>query len=824
MTVKVLKFGGSSVGDAVRIRAVIAIIQRSKTTSSVPLVVVSAQQGVTDELIRGAHEAVKGGESFRQITEKLRRRHQSTAAELLSGEDSSADRAHELSQTIDAICDELDARLLGVSLLRELSLRTLDAVMSVGERLSAQILTAALNAEGVPARYADARELMVTDATFGNALVDEEESYQRIRDFVAQDPSIAVMTGFLGATPSGETTTLGRGGSDYTASLAGAALEASQIEIWTDVSGVLTCDPRKVRRAFPLPYLSYEEAMELSHFGAKVIYPPTMRPAMARGIPLIIKNSFEPAAPGTVIGSSPGDAAQAVRGISSIDQLTLIRVQGTGMIGVSGMAMRLFRALAQSQVNVILITQASSEHTICVAVKPSQSSDADAAIREEFSYELRAALIDPPIVDNEYAIVSVVGDGMRNTPGVAATLCHSLAENGVNIAAIAQGSSERNISVVIRRLDQRKALNAIHDRFFLSHLRALNIFVVGHGLIGRTLLDQIQEYRESLHRDHHVELTIVGLTNSSRMIIDEEGISLANAEELLNSVGTPADLQAFVHRMIQLNLPHSVFVDCTASAEVPHWYHTILSRHIAVVTPNKKGQSGPLSAYKLIKDAAKLPGSRFLFETSVGAGLPVIGTLNDLLRSGDSIRTIDAVLSGTLSYLFNTLVPGRPMSELIRDARDKGYTEPDPRDDLSGLDVARKLLILAREAGFELELGDIEIENLVPEPLRDLRSAEAFLAALPDYDKVFEKLVSNAHEEGKRLRYIAQFNGSRASVSLKAVDRSHPFFSLSGSDNIIAFTTERYHSSPLVIQGPGAGAAVTAAGVFADIVRVALAS
>jgi aspartokinase/homoserine dehydrogenase 1 len=492
------------------------------------------------------------------------------------------------------------------------------------------------------------------------------------------------------------------------------------------------------------------------------------------------------------------------------------------MIGVSGMAMRLFRALAQAQVNVILITQASSEHTICVAVKPSQSADADAAIREEFSYELRAALIDPPIVDNEYAIVSVVGDGMRNTPGVAATLCHSLAENGVNIAAIAQGSSERNISVVIRRLDQRKALNAIHDRFFLSHLRTLNVFVVGHGLIGRTLLDQIQEYRESLHRDHHVELTIVGLTNSSRMIIDEEGISPAHAEELLNSV--PADLQAFVHRMIQLNLPHSVFVDCTASAEVTHWYHTVLSRHIAVVTPNKKGQSGSLSEYKLIKEAAKLPGSRFLFETSVGAGLPVIGTLNDLLRSGDSIRTIDAVLSGTLSYLFNTLVPGRPMSELIRDARDKGYTEPDPRDDLSGLDVARKLLILAREAGFELELGDITIENLVPEPLRQLATAEQFLCGLTDYDEIFERLVSNAHEEGKRLRYIAQFDGEKASVSLQAVDRNHPFFSLSGSDNILAFTTERYHSSPLVIQGPGAGAAVTAAGVFADIVRVALAS
>jgi aspartokinase/homoserine dehydrogenase 1 len=493
------------------------------------------------------------------------------------------------------------------------------------------------------------------------------------------------------------------------------------------------------------------------------------------------------------------------------------------MIGVSGMAMRLFRALAQAQVNVILITQASSEHTICVAVNPSQSSDAEAAIREEFSYELRAALIDPPIVDNEYAIVSVVGDGMRNTPGVAATLCHSLAENGVNIAAIAQGSSERNISVVIRRLDQRKALNAIHDRFFLSHLRTLNVFVVGHGLIGRTLLDQIQEYRESLHRDHHVELTIVGLTNSSRMIIDEEGISPDNAEELLNSIGTPADLQAFVHRMIQLNLPHSVFVDCTASAEVPHWYHTVLSRHIAVVTPNKKGQSGPLLAYKLIKEAAKLPGSRFLFETSVGAGLPVIGTLNDLLRSGDSIRTIDAVLSGTLSYLFNTLVPGRPMSELIRDARDKGYTEPDPRDDLSGLDVARKLLILAREAGFELELDDIKIENLVPEPLRELATAEEFLRGLKDYDEAFEKLVSSAHEEGKRLRYIAQFDGTSASVSLQAVDRNHPFFSLSGSDNILAFTTERYHSSPLVIQGPGAGAAVTAAGVFADIVRVALA-
>lgn len=493
------------------------------------------------------------------------------------------------------------------------------------------------------------------------------------------------------------------------------------------------------------------------------------------------------------------------------------------MVGVSGMAMRLFRALAAAEVNVILITQASSEHTICVAVNPAQSGAAEAAIREEFAHELRSSLIDPPIIDDEYAIVSVVGDGMRNTPGVAATLCHSLAENGVNIAAIAQGSSERNISVVIRRLDQRKALNAIHDRFFLSHLRTLNVFVVGHGLIGRTLLTQIQQHRESLRREHHVDLSVVGLITSTRMIIDEEGIPLEDPEELLDTSGQPADLQSFVQQLINLNLPHSVFVDCTASTEVPHWYHTVLSRHIAVVTPNKKAQSGPLPSYQLIKEAAKLPGSRFLFETSVGAGLPVIGTLNDLLRSGDKIRTIDAVLSGTLSYLFNTLVPGRPMSQLIRDARDRGFTEPDPRDDLSGLDVARKLLILVREAGYNLSLEDVTIENLVPEPLRSLPTVEDFLTGLGDYDATFEHLVTDAHERGCRLRYIAQFDGTRATVSLQAVGGNHPFFSLCGSDNILAFTTERYHTSPLVIQGPGAGAAVTAAGVFADIVRVAIA-
>lgn len=823
MTVKVLKFGGSSVADAARINTVIDIIRTAQNGASVPLVVVSALQGITDHLIRCAQLALDGSAAFRDEAAAIRRRHK-MAAEVLAQIELSDPVFPTIShEAIDEICDEFEARLTGVSLLRELSPRTLDAVMSVGEQLSARIITGALLARGVTASYADARELVVTDATFGNAHVDEEATYARIRGFVAAHPGIAIMTGFLGATRSGETTTLGRGGSDYTASLAGAALEASQIQIWTDVSGVLTSDPRKVLRAFPVPYLSYEEAMELSHFGAKVIYPPTMRPAMARGIPLVIKNTFDPAAPGTVIGANPGDITQAVRGISSIDQLTLIRVQGSGLVGVSGMAMRLFRALASADVNVILITQASSEHTICVAIKPSQSAEAEAAIRDEFAHELRASLIDPPIIDNDYAIVSVVGDGMRNTPGVAATLCHSLAENGVNIAAIAQGSSERNISVVIRRLDQRKALNAIHDRFFLSHLRTLNVFVVGHGLIGRTLLAQIQEHRESLRREHHVDLSVVGLITSSRMIIDEEGIPLDAPEELLETTGQPADLQSFVQQLINLNLPHSVFVDCTASTEVPYWYHTVLLQHIAVVTPNKKAQSGPLLSYQIIKEAAKLPGSRFLFETSVGAGLPVIGTLNDLLRSGDKIRTIDAVLSGTLSYLFNTLVPGRPMSQLIRDARDRGFTEPDPRDDLSGLDVARKLLILVREAGYQLSLEDIEIENLVPGPLRDLPTVEDFLTKLSDYDGAFEKLVSDAHERGRRLRYIAQFDGARAKVSLQPVGSTHPFFSLSGSDNILAFTTERYHASPLVIQGPGAGAAVTAAGVFADIVRVALA-
>lgn len=833
MTTKVLKFGGSSVANADRILAVVEIIRLAQLGGAHPLVVVSALQGVTDDLIRSARTAVAGDPSYREALAALRFRHHETARGAISSLSSSPTPEnhissplgeHPLTSSIDQIFNELEARLTGVHLLRELSSRTLDAVMSVGERLSAQIVAAALSDQGIAATFADARDLVLTNASFGNALVHDDETFARIRGFASTHPDVVVLTGFLGATQNGETTTLGRGGSDYTASIAGAAVGASQIEIWTDVSGVLTCDPRKVRRAFPVPYLSYEEAMELSHFGAKVIYPPTMRPAMSRGIPLVIKNTFDPAAAGTVIGATPGDATEAIRGISSIDQLALVRVQGSGMVGVSGMAMRLFRALAAAEVNVILITQASSEHTICVAIRPAQSAVAEGAIRQEFSYELRSSLIDPPIIDDDYAIVSVVGDGMRNTPGVAATLCHSLAENGVNIAAIAQGSSERNISVVIRRLDQRKALNAIHDRFFLSHLRTLNVFIVGHGLIGRTLIEQILEYRDSLKTDHHVELSVVGLSTSSRMVIDEDGIPLDDPEGLLQSIGEPADLSTFIQRMIDLNLPHSVFVDCTASEEVPHWYHSILSRHIAVVTPNKKGQSGALVSYRLIKEASKLPGSRFLFETSVGAGLPVIGTLNDLRRSGDSIRTIDAVLSGTLSYLFNTLVPGRPMSELIRGAREQGFTEPDPRDDLSGLDVARKLLILAREAGFELELDDIVIENLVPEPLRSLATAEEFLARLVDYDTAFEQLVTDAHEQGRRLRYIAQFDGTRASVSLQSVGFDHPFFSLSGSDNILAFTTERYHTSPLVIQGPGAGAAVTAAGVFADIVRVALAS
>ncbi|MCB0358578.1 MAG: bifunctional aspartate kinase/homoserine dehydrogenase I, partial [Bdellovibrionales bacterium] len=671
---------------------------------------------------------------------------------------------------------------------------------------------------GGTARYVDAREIVRTNDRFGNARVHFPQTKQLITTHLS-DARPYVVTGFIAATENKQTTTLGRGGSDYTAALIGAALGATAIEIWTDVDGLMTANPRKVRKAFPIPSITYEEAMELSHFGAKVIHPPTLQPAMDSSIPIRIRNTFHPEFAGTVIAEKSDLSKPAITGISSIDSVALLTIQGSGMVGVSGVSSRLFGVLGRNAVNVILITQASSEHTICVAVDPTDAARATEVIEEEFALEIDAKLIRPVHVEPDLAVVSVVGENMRRTPGIAGRVFTALGRNAINVFAIAQGSSEFNISIVVSQSDEAKALNALHDEFFLSPTRTVHLFLAGTGLIGRTFLQQLASQQQHLVESMALDLRVIGASNSRNLVCDTDGIPADLVQERLEAADEPGGIDALVARAEALNLPTSVLIDCTASSDVHIAYRQALRSAVAIVTPNKKAQSASFAEYAELKEYARRRQTPFLYETSVGAGLPVIGVLNDLLRSGDQIHRVQAVLSGTLSYLFNTFDGSIPFSELVRDAQRRGFTEPDPRDDLSGQDVARKLLILSREAGRRLEPDQVEVENLVPESLRKISAAD-FLDRLGDSDESFALRLEAAKRAGGKLCYVASIEGDTAKVALEILPSDHPFYDLSGSDNVIAFTTDRYRERPLVIQGPGAGAEVTAAGVFADVLRV----
>ena len=582
----------------------------------------------------------------------------------------------------------------------------------------------------------------------------------------------------------------------------------------------MTADPRKVRKAFSVPSMTYEEAMEMSHFGAKVIHPPTIQPALEKGIPLWIKNTFNPAAHGTLISTKSSDIKYMVKGISSIDDIALLTLQGSGMVGVAGISARLFGALSQAKVNVIMITQGSSEHTISFAVKPSDALKAKVAIEEAFALEIKVRIIEKVRVEEQLSIVAVIGENMRNTPGVSGRLFQALGKNGISVVATAQGSSELNISVVIHKNDLNKALNTLHQAFFLSDVKTLNVFMVGVGLIGGTLLMQIEKQKKHLRKALSLELNIVGIANSKKMYFDEDGISTHQFKNMLDTKGEPSSIAAYVSRMKQLNLTQSIFVDCTSSGEVVKHYEEILDHSISIVTPNKLANSGKQNQYEKLKATAQKRNARFLYETNVGAGLPVINTLSDLLNSGDTILKIEAVLSGTLSFIFNNYKSGKNFSDIVKEAKQKGYTEPDPRDDLSGLDVARKLLILARETGMNIEMKDISIEQILPPNCVKAKSVDDFFKELEISNSVFETKRKNAEAKNKVLRFIAMLEKEKAVIRLMEVDTTHPFYNLSGSDNIISFTTERYHDRPLVVKGPGAGAEVTAAGVFAEIITI----
>lgn len=816
---KVMKFGGSSLGTPSSILSVIQIIQneREKSHAQGLCVVVSAFQGVTDQLIEMGQQAAVGDSKYKEALDALEDRHLSSVKALVKEGELRNCIFNNVAETLE----ELSNIFHGVFLLKELSEKTQDLCVSYGELLSAYILSEALKSQGEDAEFLDTRDLIKTDESFGSARIYFERTYQNIGEFFEGRKDILVATGYIASTFNKETTTLGRGGSDYTASIIGRALKVSSIEIWTDVDGVMTADPKKVGRAFPIRTMTYEEAMEMSHFGAKVLHPPTMQPAVEEKIPLVIKNTFNPGALGTVISGDVLPNGHAIKGISSIDEVTLLRIQGPGMVGISGISMRLFSALAKRSINIILITQGSSEHSICLAVAPNMAQAAKREIEEEFSLEIFAKHIEEVILEGETSVVAVVGEKMCDSPGIAGRVFSSLGKHAINVMAIAQGSSEFNISFVVKKSQVEKALNVIHDAFFYPARKLLHIFLVGLGRVGQTLLEQLSLQQGFLSEVHQVEIRVVGAANSKRMVFDEKGLDALAWKERVQYSHTPMSGDPFLKKMKEMNLRNSVFVDCTDSQEVADLYEKVLKAGFSIVTSSKVANTQPHEKWRALRSASNICGSRFLYETNVGAALPVINTLHGLLYSGDRIEKVEAVLSGSLSFIFNSVSKEKSFSSLLEEAMEQGYTESDPRKDLNGLDVARKILILARECGSKLEIPDVTVENIMgQEFFQEGEDLEKFLRKVKAFDETFEKRRLDAEKKACVLRYVACFEKDKASVKVVEVDSRHPFYNLSGTDNMICFTTKRYKDRPLVIRGPGAGSDVTAGGVFADIMHL----
>lgn len=809
---RILKFGGTSIATPERIQNVVKIILSSE--SNIQAVIVSAFGGITNMLIEMSEKA-RSGADYRPLMGEITQRHVDAVKHLIS------DSAKvEVLRHVESMLTDLANVVHGVSLLKELTPRSLDLLMSFGERLSGYIISEALKSSGQTTGFLDTRAAIKTDDHFGDARVDFEVTNENIRRYFSANSEIQIVTGFIATTEAGEITTLGRSGSDYTASIIAAALNADIIEIWTDVDGVLTANPKQVTNAFSIKGMSYEEAMEMSHFGSKVIHPKAMQPALEQNIPILIKNTFRPEFEGTMINAIGDDNPYVIRGISSISEVTLLRVQGSGMLGVTGISARLFGSLARASVSVILISQASSEHSICIAVTPHDAHIAKRAIHEEFTFEMKAHMIEEAIVEEGLSVIAIVGARMRGTPGIAARVFQALGRHGANVVAMAQGSSELNISIVISGDDEKNALNAIHEAFFVREERYLHLFLVGPGLVGAKLLEQIQQQTDFLKRECHLELKLNAIANSRKMLFDRQGIPLDDWRGQLAEASEDVDLGHFAERIKELNFPHSIFIDCTASEKTVERYEQILRAGGSIVTPNKKANSSTFEQYQKLKELARHRGVKFYYETNVGASLPIISTLQDLMLSGDRILKIETIISGTISYIFNCFDGSKSFSEIVLEAKELGYTEPDPRDDLNGMDVARKLLILAREAGMPCEFEDIKVENILPESCQRAETVEQFFVELQKADPSFENRRMEASKKRQRLLYIATFTETDTTISLQSVDESHPFFHVQGNENIISITTTRYLEKPLVVKGPGAGADVTAAGVFADIIRI----
>ncbi len=805
---KVLKFGGTSVGSPERIKGVRKIIE---SQSEPCVVVVSAFQGITDELKLISEMASSRNDEYKVLLDKVIQRHSDYARQLVP-----ADKLSGVLDETGNIFADIKLILNGIYLLKELSRHSLDHVLSAGEMLSSIIISNCI--EG--SVRLDARNFIKTDSSFGHASVDFSLTEKLVNDYIHKPDKHIIIPGFIASNLNNETTTLGRGGSDYSAAIIAAVLNAEILEIWTDVDGFMTADPKKVEKAYAIESLTYSEAIELSHFGAKVIYTPTLRPVYSKDIPIKVLNTFNPGSKGTIISNRHSDDnASAIKGISSIDHIDLITIQGTGMVGVTGVSMRLFSALARKNVNIILITQASSEYSISFAVSPAYTADAATAIHDEFRNEIDFNKEIKILIEKNLSIIAIVGEKMKNTPGISATLFKALGRNGINVIATAQGSSELNISVVIKYDSLKKALNVIHDGFFLSRTKELHFFIAGTGLVGSSLLRQLQNQHSKLLSEHGLKVNLMGVANSVEMYLDKKGISLETYMDTLKEFGEKSDINAFIQQMTKMNLRNSVFIDCTADGDVASKYADILSKYVSIVAANKIACSSEYEYYHKLKTLASERGLRFMYETTVGAGLPIIKTINDLVLSGDRILKIEAVLSGTMNFIFNEIGPDTPISSAIRKAREKGYSEPDPRVDLSGTDVVRKILILAREAGYPIEQSEVQVNKFLPDDCfeGDLNN---FFEKVKKYDEEFEAKRKELARQNKKWRFFATLDKGKARVELLTIGADHPSFNLEGSNNIILITTNRYNELPMVIKGYGAGAEVTAAGVFADLMRV----
>lgn len=809
----VLKFGGSSVANASTIESVIEIIKQQSQKQSL-YVVVSAMGGITDLLLQAGEEASANNENYKNTLAEIEKRHFEAVKTLIPVVSQSA-----IISKVKAELNTLESLCEGVYLLSELSLKTAAVIAGFGEMLSSYIITEAAKIKGLDIVLKDSRELIVKTIN-SKVVIDYKETNTRIKEFANNSThKVSLFPGFVARTKDGEPTTLGRGGSDFTAAILAAAIDASELQIWTDVSGLYTANPKLVKQAKPVHHISYQEAMELSHFGAKVIYPPTIHPVLEKNIPIIIKNTFKPKDQGTLITRKVDERKKPVTGISHIDSIAIISLEGSGMVGIPGFSKRLFEALFLENINVILITQASSEHSICLAVEASEAEKAKTILDTTFEFEISKYKLDPVKIENDVAIVALVGDNMYHHQGLSGKMFSTLGKNNVNIRAIAQGASEKNISVVIAKKDIKKALNILHERFFEVKTKQLNLFITGVGNVGSKLIEQLQQQNKYLKDKLRLKIRVVGMSNSRNMIFNEDGIDLDSWQEILPK-GEKANAESFFAKAKEMNLRNSIFVDNTANPNIAKIYKHYLAESMAVVTCNKIACADEYSNYEELQDLSRKFNAPFLYETNVGAGLPIIDTLNNLIASGDNIHKIQAVLSGSLNFVFNNYTEEVTFHDIVKQAQQEGYTEPDPKIDLSGVDVARKILILARESEKIMELENIENEAFLPQESLETKSVDEFFNSLAQNEEHFKEILAEANKKECRLKYVAQYEAENAKVGLQHIPADHPFYNLEGSDNIVLFYTDRYPKQPLIVKGAGAGAEVTASGIFADIIRI----